>query len=182
MKRNFVLAAFITVTAFAFSASAQKVTDFSGKWNLDVSKSKLDERSRIESQVLTVVQTDKEIRVETATKRLPATEGTGARRGEGRGNFGGGDGPAVYSLVSAETIVEENSPTGAKIPAKFEAKFDGPKLLLSQSRTFTMPMGEVTATTRGAWELGEDGKTLTINREQTTPRGTVSTTMVYTKQ
>jgi hypothetical protein len=182
MKRNFVLAAFIAVTALALSASARKVTDFSGKWNLDVSKSKLDERSRIESQVLTVTQTDKEIRVETATKRLPATEGTGPRRGEGRGNFGGGDVPAVYSLVSKETIVEENSPTGTKVPAKFAAKVDGPKLLLSQSRTFTNGMGEITVETKGTWELSENGKILTINREQTTPRGTVSTTMVYTKQ
>lgn len=182
MKNRIVLAAFVVVV-MAFAASAQKVPDFSGKWNLDVSRSKLDERARIESQVMTVTQTDKTIKVETATKRLRAGEGAGAGRGQGRGGFGAGDVPAVFSLDGKETVVEEDSPMGGeKIPAKFQAMFEGDKLHLSQSRRFVTRMGEVNATIKAIWELSADGKTLTIDRQQVMPRGTVSMTMVYTRQ
>jgi hypothetical protein len=180
MRKNFVLAAVIAVMALAISASAQKATNFGGTWNLDVTKSKLDERARIESQVMTVTQTDKDIKIETATKRTPAPEG-GAERGQGRGGFGGGDVPATYTLDGKETVVEQDSQMG-KIPVKFKATFEGAKLHLLQSRTFTTPNGDVTSETKGTWELSSDGKTLTINREMTSPRGTSSTTMVYTKQ
>ena len=42
-------------------------------------------------------------------------------------------------------------------------------------------MGEISVTTKETWELSADGKTLTVNREQTTPRGTNTSTMVFTK-
>ena len=41
MKRNLVLAAVFALVAFAMTATAQKAPNFSGTWNLDVSKSKL---------------------------------------------------------------------------------------------------------------------------------------------
>jgi len=39
----------------------------------------------------------------------------------------------------------------------------------------------MTFTTKETWELGADGKTLTVNTERTTMRGTDSTTKVFTK-
>lgn len=180
MRKNFILAVFVATMVFAISASAQKVTNFGGTWNLDVARSKLDERARIESQVMTVTQTDKEIKIETVTKRLPAPEG-GVRRGAGRGGFGGGDVAATYTLDGKETIVEEETQIG-RVPVKFTATFVDAKLHLSQSRTFRTQMGDVEATTKGTWDLSADGKTLTINREMTSLRGSSSMTMVYTKK
>ena len=62
MKLKIVLTAIFTLIVSVAAVSAQnKAADYSGKWNLDVSKSKLDERSRIESMTLTVSQTEQGI-------------------------------------------------------------------------------------------------------------------------
>jgi len=189
MKRIFFLAAIFG--AFAISGLAQaKPTDFSGTWALDVPKSKLDVRSRIEALTMTVAQTDKELKVTTDTKRAqppadapagaPGT-GTGGGRGMGRGGFGGGDGTSTYSLDGKETIVEMEGPNG-KTPVKYKATIEGAKATLSNSRSFTGSAGEVLITTKETWSLSPDGKTLTVERENTTPRGVNSSTLVFVKK
>ena len=92
MKKNLILAAVFTLFAAVISVSAQdkpaeapKPTDFSGKWVLDISKSKLEERMRIESMTLTVSQTAKDIKTESLTKRTPP-----------RDNMTPGGGPRWY--------------------------------------------------------------------------------------
>ena len=186
MKKTFVLAIF-SLFVFAFAASAQdKTVDYSGTWTLDVSKSKLDERARIESMTLTVAQTAKDISVATTAKRTPppagATGGQGGGRGMGRGGgFGGGDTTSVYTLDAKETTVEQDSPMG-KVPVKLTAKIDGGKLSLSSSRTFSTPNGEVSTSNKETWSLSADGKTLTVDQERTTPRGANSSTMVFNKK
>ncbi|MGE3467734.1 MAG: hypothetical protein AB7J13_12455, partial [Pyrinomonadaceae bacterium] len=174
--KNFVLAAAITLLATAITVSAQKTPDFGGKWTLDVAKSKLGDRNMIESQTLAVTQTDKDIKIETATKRTapPAGRGGGGRMG------GGGDMAVTYSLDGKETKIERQGPQGA-IPVMLKGKFDGGKLHLSQSSTFSGPNGEITMTTKETWELGADGRSLTVTTERTTMRGTDSTTRVFTK-
>jgi hypothetical protein len=67
------------------------------------------------------------------------------------------------------------------VPVTLKATFDGGKLNLSRSSTFSGPMGEMTMTTKETWELSADGKTLTVTTERTTPRGTDTTTRVFTK-
>lgn len=187
MKKVLFMTAFVCL--LAFSAFAQKKSDFSGSWTLDVSKSKLDERMRVESMTKTVTQTDKEIKIETATKRLPPPDGAmqggggqggGMRRG---GGFGGGDGTVTYSLDGKESSSEIDGPMGGKMPLKLKAtvESDG-KLKLSSVSTFSGQMGEITITTRETWSLSEDGKTLTVKRESESPRGTQSSEMVFTKK
>ena len=167
---------------FTMSAFAQKAS-YAGTWTLDASKSKLDERMRIESITLTVAQTDTELKVTTATKRqappadAPARSGGG---GGGMGRMGGGDGTTAYDLFGKETKIEIDGPNG-KMPQMLKAKAEGGKLNLSKSSSFSGPMGEISVTTKETWELSADGKTLTVNREQTTPRGTNTSTMVFTK-
>ena len=192
MKKTIFLAAFVCL--MAISAFAQdKKTDFSGSWTLDVSKSKLDERARIESMTMTVTQTGKDIKVETATKRLPPPEGAGNGQGGGggmgnggggmrRGGGFGGDSTTVYTLDGKETSIESDGPMG-KVPVKLKADLekDG-KLKLSSSRTFNTPNGEISATTKEVWTLSEDGKTLTVKRDSESPRGTSSSEMVFTKK
>lgn len=187
MKKFFFLAAVVCFSAVAGFSQA-KPADFSGTWSLDIPKSKLDDRMRVEAMTLTVAQTDKELKVTTETKRMaPPTDvpaggpgGPGGGRGAGRG-FGGGDGTIAYSLEGKETIVEIDGPNG-KMPVKYKGAIAAGSATLSSSRSFTGPMGEVTMTGKDVWTLSPDGKTLTVVREQTSPRGSVSSTMVFAKK
>jgi hypothetical protein len=186
MKRNFVIAAVLTLFVMAMSVSAQNAPSFSGTWTLDVSKSKLGERNNIESQTLTVTQTDKDIKIANQTKRgaPPAgAPGGGRPGGGGMGGPGGpgGDNSVSYILDGKEVTIEQDSPMG-KIPVKMTGKVDGGKLKLATSRTFNGPNGEITSTSKETWSLSEDGNVLTVEREMTSPRGSNSTTSVYTRK
>lgn len=184
MKKNFMFAAALMLLAIAISASAQKATDFSGKWSLDKAKSTLDERmaQSIESQALIVTQTATELKAETSTKRTPppadAPQGGGRMGG---GMMGGGDGSFTYKLDGSETKTEVEGRNG-KTPVSLKAKVDGAKLILSRISTMNTQMGEITITTTETWEPGADGKTLTVIRSTESPRGTMSAKYVYTKQ
>ena len=87
--------------------------------------------------------------------------------------------PATYAL-GKETTTEQQMGQNT-VPVTLGSKWDGSKLILTRSSTFTGPMGEVKTTSKETWELAADGKTLTINAERTSPRGTDSTTKVFTK-
>ncbi len=183
MKRNFVFAAMFSLFVCAVAVSAQdkmaKPANFSGTWTLDVSKSKLGDRNMIESQTLTVVQTEKDIKVTPTTKRMPPP--AGAPSGGGGGRMGGGDMTTTYTLDGKETTVEMDSPMG-KMPVKYTGKSDGAKLWLGSSRTMNTPNGEMTMTSKETWWLSTDGNTLTVDGESTSPRGTNSTQKVFTKK
>lgn len=188
MKKNIILLAAISLFAAVMSISAQdKPADFSGKWVLDVAKSKLDEKMRIESMTLTVSQTAKDLKTESLIKRTPPPNNM--TPGGGRGGFGGrvaGSDPDVhtYSLDGKETIEDLSAANpgmgmaGAKLKAELQK--DG-TLNLSMVRKFNTPMGEAEASTKDKWTLSADGKTLTIDRDQTSPRGSLSAKMVFTK-
>jgi hypothetical protein len=185
MKRIFYFAALFAAFTVASFAQA-KPTNFSGMWELDIPKSQLDVRTRIESLTMTVVQTDKELKVTTETKRPapPADAPVGGGPGRGRGmggRFGGGDGTVAYSLDGKETVVEIDGPNG-KLPIKYKGTLEGGKANLSSVRTFSGPMGEITSTTKDVWTLSSDGKILTVVREQTSPRGTNSSTLVFARK
>ena len=176
----------VLTLAFCISAVgvyAQKA-DFSGKWTLDVAKSKLGERNNIETQTLTVTQAANDIKVDTATTRKPPAGG-GAPGGGGMGGGGvmgrGGDGPATYMLDGKDVKSEIAGPGGTMVPVTTNAKVDGGKLTLSRSTTFNTPNGAITATSKEIWELSADGKTLTVTTERTSPRGTDTTTKVFIK-
>ena len=172
----------IAVCALAAASFAQTV-NYSGTWKLDIEKSTFPGPSRLESMTLTVAQTGKDIKVDTATKRAAppadAPGGGGAGRGS-RGGFGG-DGSVSYTLDGNETKVEVDSPRG-KVPVTYKgsAETDG-SLKLSTSRTVNGPQGEVTMTTKETWKLSADGKTLTVDRESTSPRGNQTSKLVFTK-
>ncbi len=182
MKKVFFLTsmfALLTMSAFAQA----KPTDFSGTWTLDLAKSQLGERARVEAMTLTVAQTAKDLTVATETKRPgpPADAAQPATPGRGMGRGGFGDGSVVYSLEGKETIVEIDGPNG-KMPIKYKAALEAGKANLSSSRSFTGPMGEITSTTKDVWSLSPDGKTLTVVREQSSPRGASTSTMVFLKK
>jgi hypothetical protein len=184
MKRFFFLAAMFA--AFSIAGFAQKPTDFSGTWSLDIPKSQLDARMKVDALTMTVAQTDKELKVTTETKRpAPPADAPAGPNGQGSGRgmrgFGGGDGTVAYSLDGKETTVEVDGPNG-KLPIKYKASVETGKASLSSSRSFTGQMGEITVTTKDSWTLSADGKTLTDVRETTSPRGTSSSTLVFEKK
>jgi hypothetical protein len=69
-----------------------------------------------------------------------------------------------------------------QVPVTLKAKLDGGKLNLSSSRTFNGPNGEVSVSTKETWTLSDDGKTLTVHREQNSPRGSSSYDLVFAKK
>ena len=191
MKKLAVIAAVFCL--FSLSVFAQTKTSFAGNWELDAKKSKLPEMSRVESISMKVTQTDKDLKIESTTKRTARPEsdadsnsgnGAGNRRGNwGGGGFGGGGVQTYnYSLEGKETSTE----AVAGIPAasatlKANLEKDG-KLNLTSTRKFNSQMGETTVTTKETWELLDGGKTLKVVRETENRRGTQTSEMYFTKK
>lgn len=164
----------------AVAAFAQTKTDFSGNWTLDVSKSKVN---NIESGTMTVTQTDKDITVKTDLKRAPRPDGGGGQGGGGgmgRGMGGGAQQPITYTLDGKEVSApfSAGQMTGT---SKLQSSWDGGKLSLSSTRTFTGPNGEITTTQKESWELVDGGKGLKVHRDSENPRGSQSSDFYYTK-
>jgi hypothetical protein len=180
-KINLVFAVAICAVAFCVSASAQSAVDYSGTWVLDLSKSKLDERMRIESMTLTVAQTSGDITITGETKRTPPPADAMAAGGGAPRRAMGPEAPTRYTLDGKETRLEVETPRG-KIPQTLSATIDGGKLSLSKTSTFPTPQGDMTQVTKEAWSLSPDGKTLTIVRDQSSPRGSASHTFVFVKK
>lgn len=169
MKKLF-FAGTAVLCLFAFSAFAQKAADFSGKWNLDLSKSDLGQQAAmIKSQTVTITQSGTSFKVSTQTERNAPPEGAGG--GGGRG-FGGGGGDQSYTLDGKEVSTDRQTPNGT-MTIKTTASQSGNKVVISS--IFPGPNGDIKSTT--TYELSGDGKTLTVTREST--RGTSKS--VYTK-
>lgn len=184
---------------FAFAAFAQGKADYTGTWKLDKDQSKLDQRMLmgVDSMTLTVTQSAKELKVVSESKRAEAPAAAppaggppsggppmagGAGRGMGRGGFGmAGNSTTTYSLDGKETTGEVDGPMG-KMPITYKATAgaDG-SMVLTNTRTINGPNGEMKLTTKETWKLSADGKTLTVERESTSPRGSQTSTMVFVK-
>lgn len=193
MKKNFIFAAALMLFAMAVCASAQKATDFSGTWNLDLAKSKLSDREKtsIESQTLIVTQTATELKVETTTKRAappagapaggppaggPPPGGGGGRMGGG-GMMGGGDGTVSYALDGKEVKTEMSGQMGT-MQISTKAKLEAGKLEIT--RTVGTPMGDRVTTEK--WWLNADGTLSVESQRPNRDGGTDTTTRVYVKK
>lgn len=206
MKKVSVIAAFFCLLFSASALFAQsKAASFTGTWELDLAKSKLDERNRVESMTLNVTQTDKDIKVETNSKRPPRPEGaarpTGDPNGGGGGNGGGmrpggmgggmgrggmmGDnGTKTYTLDGKETSMQMEMPAGmpaSSVMLKSKMEKDG-KLKLMSTRNFDTPNGQMSIKTTETWELVDGGKGLKVTRDVESPRGTQTSEMYFTKK
>jgi hypothetical protein len=152
MKRNLLLTAVFALFALAVSASAQKTTDFSGNWTLDVSKSSPAE-TMIDSQTIKVTQSATDIKVERTTKMKDNPNGGGAGAPGGGGGRGMG-GPQTYG-IGTPVKVTRDTPNGS-IEISMSAKIDGNKLTLSSAT----PQGSRDEN----WTLNADG-TVTIQSQ-----------------
>ena len=185
MKKNFMFAAALMLFAMAFSASAQKATDFSGTWNLDLAKSKLSDREKasIESQTMVITQTATDLKAETTTKRAAPPTGApagGPPPGGGRmggGMMGGGDGTVSYALDGKEVKTEMAGQMGS-MQISTKAKLDGGKLEIT--RTVGTPMGD--RVTIEKWWLNADGTLSVESQRPNRDGGTDTTTKVFVKK
>ena len=167
MKKLFFAAAIVCL--FAFAAFAQKPADFSGKWNLDLSKSELGQQAAmIKSQTVTITQSGTSFKVSTQTERNADAAGGGG----GRGGFGGGGGDQSYTLDGKEVSTDRQTQNGT-VTIKTTASQTGNKVVITS--VFPGPNGDVKSTS--TYELSADGKTLTVTRESM--RGTNKS--VYSK-
>jgi hypothetical protein len=164
MNSGFALVAVVSLFAFSSCVSGQdanakagnSIPDFSGTWILDISRSKFVPGQAYESMTLTVAQSQREIRVDTAAKLVPADPafmGGPVRRSLDRNTSN------TYSLEQKETRGEIAGPAGP-MPATLTASVDANKLHLRQTLTSDSPIAS-----NETWELADAGKTLTIERE-----------------
>jgi len=187
------------VGLFSFAAFGQKAANYAGTWKLDKAQSKMDQRmaAGIDTMTWTISQTGTELKIMSDVKRMDAQmmpapagapagvggppAGGGAGRGAGRGFGVGGEGTTVYSLDGKETTGEVDGPMG-KMPVTYKAAAaaDG-SVVLTNSRSFNGPNGEIKLTTKETWKLSPDGKTLTVDRESSSPRGAQTSTLVFVK-
>ncbi len=129
---------------------------------------------------MNVTQTDKNLTVETKTKRAERPEGEkrgGGGNGGGMGRGGGmmgGDMNLTYTLDGKETMADEFA-----VKAKFEKNG---KLKLVHTRSFETQMGAMSIKVVDTWELQDEGKTLKVKRDIETPRGVQSSEMFFTKK
>ncbi len=179
MKRLFMMAALCAVTAVGAFAQGG---NFSGTWTLAKDKSTMAQAGAgIESMTLAVTQTAESMTVATTSKRAEQGGGSGGRAGMGRGpGMMGGDGSVTYSLDGKETTSSQESAVG-NMETTLSAKSAGAGMELKSVRKMNSPAGEITLTTVENWTLSDEGRTLTIKREMETPRGKMSSTLVFSR-
>ena len=182
MKKSLFTVASLCACVLALSvvALAQKGANFAGTWELDKSKSTLNERmaSMLNSQTLTVTQDDKEIKAERKTDMAAPAGGGGAGGGGGRGMGGGMGAPnSTYKLDGSDVVTETQ-----RGKTTMKAKLAGDKLEVNSVTSGNFNGNEFTMTSKETWMLADGGKTLKITTVRETPNGPMETTMVYNKK
>ena len=176
MKKITVLAAIFCLCFQAVVAVFAATPNFAGNWELDVSRSKLPDTMQIESMTLTVVQTEKELSIQSATKRARGGMGSPMRRGDGNQTV-------IYSLEGKEINAEISSGAMAGRETRRASVTSDGKLSLTLMRSFNSEAGgTVTQKTNDTWELMDEGKTLKVIRYMETPRGATNAEMYFTKK
>jgi hypothetical protein len=196
---------------FALSLTVFAQANYSGSWELDKSKSKLDERAgkSIEAQTLIVSQTANSLTVEVKTKTISSA-------GDGMGKpvdlsvdekakpiEPSKDVPMAAPPIAAEGIRKgsvmtvssdfgdgtttysfdgKDAKTTQESPIVSKAKLGKDgSLQLSQTKTISGPNGEMTISLKESWTLSSDGKVLNVKRETDTLSGKISSESVYEK-
>lgn len=146
--------------------------DFSGVWEMEMSRSTLTTTLPVEAMTLKVWQTDKDLRIEN-TMKVKQTDAAKPR---------GGDGTmlqiAVYDF-NGETNQEFDGAMARKETRRATVTADG-RLNLLVVRDFKNEKSG-TAKVNEIWELLDAGKTLKITRYSETPRGATNAEMYFTK-
>jgi TonB family protein len=172
MKKMFVLLAMFCLCFQAVAVYAATTPDFSGVWELDVSKSILPETMRLESMILIVSQTEKELEVESSTK-LNRDDNAGMVRNMPFQQT------AVYNLEGKEMTTSNGHAVPTINQVRKAAVMADGKLNLTTILNFGNEQ-KSTLKTNEIWELLDPGKTLKIIRYTETLRGAVNAEMFFT--
>lgn len=183
MKRLFLIAGLMTAFLLAVvAAGASGGVNFAGTWTLDKTKSQgmSPRMENAESVTCVITQDDKTISMEwkVVGGQPPAGGGPGSGGGGGRGP----QGPQVYNLDGKEVTSEGGGQMGGTNTMKSTWSSDGKTLELSSVRAGNFNGNEFKATSVDKLSLSADGKVLTINRHNESPRGTTDSTLVLNKQ
>lgn len=148
-------------------AGAQEV-NYSGNWTLDKAKSTLQGRMSESLVSLTLVITQKanDLQAEFQYKyqERDMTD-------------------KVALTIGGEQVEREVMNGRGKAKSKAQLSEDKKNLIISTDRTFTgQDGGTFTSKVTEKYSLSADGKTLTINQESVSERGTRSSTLVFTMQ
>ena len=175
MKKHILFSTLLSLFVLAVPAWAQKATNFTGTWTLDIANSRISDREKavIEFQSLTVVQSGQDVVVTTTTKRVSPP---GAEKAAGPHSNS-----STFTFDGKETLVSMPGRDGKAMPVRTSSVWDGSKLVLTTSRTHGSPQGEITTVQKDTWDLMPDGKTLIIRRDNTGPEGTATSARVYIK-
>lgn len=160
MKKTIVL--FLVVFSFIFStgATGQTKINYSGKWKLDINKSKIPYADLIKSMVKTVNQTKNNIEIKTNI--IPTSNAGIPDIFKMDDNLSGGK-VEVYSLDNKEVadILKAFPLEEIPITRRANIKSDG-KLELITNMKFPNSTKDLKTSITENWELSADKKTLKI--------------------
>lgn len=168
------IASFALALSVAVSlAAASKTPDYSGKWVLDraASKNLPPMFERISSHKIDVSQTPQKF-----TVAVDITRGEGAPPMKQTLDFD-------LTGKSTQTETTARTPEGEiKLPMtiKGNVREDG-RIEVTEERELPTPNGPMKGSTYELWDVSADGKTLTVHRKDTMPRGTFEYDMVFTR-
>ena len=153
----------------------QKTPDYTGVWELDIEKSKLDERSRLEGATMTIDQTEKDI---TIKKKTRLKEGAGNSLSLSTKDKDG----EKCSFDGTEVVREiEHSMATGSITTKCGFREAG-RLEITKSSLIFIQGQSINTKMVDVWEISNDGKTLTINSKSENPSRTVENKMVFIRK
>ena len=153
----FCLSLFLPPFFVAILPAQAAATNFSGDWNLNLSKSEMGPVPAPEMMTRKIEQADPAIKIETHQK--------GAR----------GDSTSDLSYTT-DGKPFTNKVNGSDV--KGIAKWDGDSLVVDSTRDFQ----GTELKQQEKWTLSDGGKTLTINNHITLPNGEFDIKMVFDKQ
>lgn len=165
---------FLAAVWFSMQSFAQQ-PDFSGKWVLDKSKSKIDEKTAaiLHSQTITAVQTDKAIRITIVTGQPGDTDA-------GQKKLDLGSGAVKTYTFDGKEFSETRSTSIGEVRVSWKAELISKQLKLTIKHRFNIHE-EVTTITTETWVLSEGGTVLTVIRQSETPDGIFSSELLYRK-
>lgn len=166
MKRKITWGgAFALVLTMSLLSAAAKA-NFTGTWTLD--KSRSEGLPPGMDQVMTVVQTDDKLNLET---KVTTAEGEQAIADS-------------YALTGQETEFTPRGGGGMTGKGKRTAKWsaDGNGIDVSEEAVFETPEGPVTVQVTRKWTMAADGKTLTIELTFKDPNDTKTSKRIFVKK
>ena len=161
MKKTLVASSLILVLA-AVSALAQDAKpNFSGTWNMDLSKSDFGPVPAPDSLVAVIEHKEPSVKITTTQK--------------------GQQGEIVNERILTTDGKENTNKMrmmGGEQEIKSTSKWNGKKL----TTAFKLDVQGAPVEFNDAWELSDDGKVMTIVRDIKTPQGDFTTKTVFSKQ